>query len=270
MVFSDKSIVHDEMKPMLALIKDALARPRCEKPCGYALLAPAGYGKTGLVNKARRDMGGDPSRKAGVHDRTPMLVGELPSRPTEPRVGLALARACGLPVLDGPQGITDAIIRVLLKREVKLLVLLEFDNIAPLPPKEREVTYDFVRAIINVGIVVVAVGTELTANLISEDEELATRLRPVRLKGFAFDDHFRSFLRTLEAHYPLPQPSYLWRDFDREIYKRTGGVLGEIVMLANEAAAWAIRNERLAIDAEALQRCNYFPPLVRPQGTKAA
>lgn len=266
--FTDKFILYEDAKIALSILKSALDRPRCERPPGYALVAPSNGGKTALINRLNRDLGGDAAKRAGVHDRMRLLIVKLFARATEPRMALSVARAIGLPCAPGRMSreVSDIIVRELVAKDVKMVVFLEFDNVAPLPKPERQVVFDFVKGITNEGIIVVVVGTEETIELVREEEELVTRLRPLRLHGFARDAAFQSFLRTLETFYPLAQPSYLWRDYYQEIHRRTGGVLGEVVMLVNEAAAWAMRNGRTSIDAESLTQCAYIAPIttVRP------
>jgi hypothetical protein len=107
----------------------------------------------------------------------------------------------------------------------------------------------------------VAVGTEEIISLIQEDEELASRLRPLRLRGLALDQRFGSFLATLETFFPFQKPSFLPR-YTIEIHRRTAGIIGEVVALLNEAAAWAVRNDRSHIDDEAFKKCAYIPQLI--------
>lgn len=268
LIVADKFILYEGAKDILSILKDLLARPVSERPPCYLLTGPSNSGKTGLINRYRRDLGGESSTKVGVHDLVPLLIVPLPARPTDPRIALAIARRVNVPVFtrQPSREVSDLILRELGKRETRVLVLLEFDNLEPLSDQERKISFDFIKDFTNQGISVIGVGTEKSVQLISKDDELNTRLRPLRLKGFACDKEFGSFLATLETFYPFGSPSYLPR-FAADIHGRTRGVLGEVVLLVNEAAVWAAKNGKSYIDGEALKKCNYIAP-ARPEGVQ--
>ncbi|MFA5262338.1 MAG: TniB family NTP-binding protein [Opitutaceae bacterium] len=270
LVFRDKHILYPEIKEVLSTLKDALNRPKSERPPGFALVGPSETGKTSLINRFGRDLGGDPSKRVGVHPSVPLLISKMPPRADEARIALMLARTMAIPVVYGGKAreVSDLVIRQLILKNVRMIIFHEFNNVKPVSFQEREVVYHFIKDLNNEGIVVVVVGTEASIALIEEDEELVTRLRPLRLNGFALDSNFASFVATLETYYPLSQPSNL-PQFCREIHRRTFGVVGEVVTLLNEAAAWAIRNERPFINCDALQNCRYIPPASPPPGSKS-
>ena len=203
---------------------------------------------------------------AGVHDNVPILIVKLVARATEPRIQLAIARSQGLPVVSRRDAglLGDLVSRRLLEKKVRMIIMTQFNHVEPLPKTERKVVYDLLQNISDVGIIVVVVGTEVTMDLILEEEELVTRLRPIRLNGFAKDKALAEFLRTLESYYPLPQPSFLWRDHQDLIFKKTSGILGEVVALVNAAAVWAIRNGHASISTKAFENGDYIPPASGP------
>ncbi len=265
--FEDKHVLYDEIRDILTTLKDAFSRPRSERPPGFALTGPSNSGKTSTSNRFKRDLGGAPLRRIGPHSTMPLLISKMPPRPDEARIALGLARAMGIPVIYGGRGreLSDLVLRNLAQKEVRMIIFHEFNNVRAVAAQEREVVYHFLKDLNNEGIVVVVVGTEQTIALIQECEELVTRLRPLRLCGFACDTSFVSFLKTLETYYPLPERSGL-AHLAEEVYQRTSGVVGDVVQLINEAAAWAIRNDRPVIDKASLAECRYIPPALRPAG----
>lgn len=248
----DKFILYTDAKNALSKLKDLLSWPCCERPPGYLLSAPCDYGKTALVNRMLRDLGGDAAVKPGVHDIIQLLVLSLCSRPTDVRIAMVIARVLKMPVFAGRESreIGDIVLREVKKRGIRVMVLQEFNNLAALPKNELEVAFDFIKDLTNLGISIVAVGTEISVNLVANDEEIASRLRPIRLGGFAPDQEFVDFLATLETFYPLPEASTL-PNFAEEVYRRTRGVIGDVVRLTNDAAVWSIRNNRRCIASDA-------------------
>jgi hypothetical protein len=191
----------------------------------------------------------------------PVVLVEMPPRATEPRVCLSIARALGLAGYGSKaRHVTDNVYRALVAKKVRVLVLIEFQHVSPLPKFERQVVLDLVKGISNHGISVIAVGTEEARNNLAEDEQVANRMRVIRLKGFANNLEFRSFLHSLEPYYPLPKPSGLSSpELAAEIYSRTNGITGEVVALCDAAAAWAIRNKKPCIDKAALKAALLYP-----------
>lgn len=264
-VFQDKFVVHALVKDTLSTLKESLQRPRVERPVCWLIIGPVNSGKSALVHRLQRDLGGDAERKVGAINELPLLVIEVPSRPTEPRLNLAIARALRMPVTSEHESrrISDTILRNLIQRKVRMIVFVEMDHFEPLPEDEQTVVFDFIKNITNEGIVVVGVGTEDCRKAIENHKALASRFRPRFLTGFAPGEEFCDFLTTLESFYPFPNRSFLESAHLRTaIFKRTNGVVGEVVLLLNEAAAWALRQGRPCIDDDALTKCAYTESLL--------
>lgn len=264
-VFSDKFVLYPLARDTLSVLKDSLGRPKVERPVCWLIVAPVSSGKSALVHRLQRDLGGDAEHKVGAINEMPLLVIEVPSRPTEPRLNLAVARALHMPIASEKESsrISDIILRTLKQRKVRMVVFVEMDHFEPLPDAEQTVVFDFIKNITNEGIVVVGLGTQKCVGTIGKNEALASRFRPKYLTGFAFDASFADFLVTMETYYPFPVRSNL----DAEplcslIFDRTRGVVGEITQLLNEAAAWALRQGRSCIDKTALESCAYIEPLL--------
>lgn len=259
-VAEDKWVLHNGAKRILRILKQTLAQPLSERPRDFAVIGPTNTGKTATLNCFYRDLGGDPADRVGSSERTPILLVELTGRSTEPRTLLAMARSLRLPVVNERQSreVSDLILRKVKERRVRMVVFLELDHIGPIGKQERSVVFHMMKNITNEGISIVAAGTERCIEYLKEDEQIDSRLRPLYLQGFANNDEYRDFLATLETFYPLPQPSFLWRDYADAIFKKTSGVTGEIVYLLNEAAAWTLREGRTCIDDEALGKCDYI------------
>lgn len=266
--YEDRFILHDSAKAALAAMKDIYKRPSgAVRPACLALIANSNEGKTAVARKFFKDLGGDPAQFFGHHDEMPVVLVEMPPRATEPRVCLAIARGLGLEGYNSKaRHVTDNVYRALVAKKVRVLVLIEFQHVDPLPKCERSVVLDLVKGISNHGISVIAIGTEQAKLVIAEDEQVANRMRVVRLHGFRNNENFRNFLHTLEPYYPLPEASGLSSPaLAAEIYSRTNGITGEVVALCNAAAVWAVQNKRPCIDKKAIQSA-----LIYPAANKAA
>lgn len=264
-VFTDKFILTETAKKALGALKEIHQRPKdvVRPPC-LAIIGNSNEGKTAISKRFFRDLGGDPARIVGIHDEMSVVLVEMPPRATEPRVCLAIARALGLTAYGSAtksRMVTDNVMRALVAKKVQMLMLIEFQHISPLPGPEQQVVFDLVKGISNHGISVVAVGTEEARVIMATDEQIANRMRVVRLNSFANDVHLWNFLHSLEHYYPLPKASGLSSPtMAKEIYSRTNGVTGEVVALCNAAAAYAIRNKLESVDLAVLKKAALFPP----------
>lgn len=260
---TDRFVVHENAKVVLSAMKDIYNRPSgAVRPACLGVIGASNEGKTATAKRFFRDLGGDPAKFFGNHDEMPVLPVEMPPRATEPRVCLSIARALGLTGYGGAKArvVTDNVYRALVTKKVRVLMLMEFQHVAPLPYSERQVVFDLVKGISNHGISIIAIGTEEAKRIMCEDEQIANRMRIVRLKGFAKGQEFYNFLHSLEPYYPLPMPSGLSApNLGDEIYGRTNGITGEIVALCNAAAAYAIRNGKPCIDKAVLKSASLFP-----------
>ncbi|MFA6289274.1 MAG: TniB family NTP-binding protein [Opitutaceae bacterium] len=259
---TDRFIMHANAKPVLSAMKDIFNRPPCIRPACLAVIGDSNEGKTAVANRFFRDMGGDPANIFGNHEEMPIVLVEMPPRATEPRICLAIARALHLTSSANTKSrlVSDHVYRALVAKKVRVLILMEFQHAEPLPKFERQVVLDMVKGISNQGISVIAVGTEEARKLLGQDEQVANRMRVIHIKGFTQGQDLMDFLHSLEAFYPLPQPSGLGeKQIMTQIYRRTLGVTGEIIALCNAAAVWAVRNNKPCIDMEALVKATLLP-----------
>lgn len=260
--YLDRYILHDSARRVLSAMKDIYRRPPgAVRPACLAVIGNSNEGKTATAYRFFRDLGGDPAQFFGCFDEMPIVLVEMPPRSTEPRLCLAIARALGLTGYGSKaRNVTDNVYRALISKKVRVLVLIEFQHMQPIPKSERAVVLDLVKGISNHGISVIAIGTRQAQACIAEDEQVANRMGLVHLRGFANNGELRNFLHTLEPYYPLPKPSALGSDaIASEIYKRTNGITGEVVSLCNAAAVWAIRNNRPCVDKEVLRSALIYP-----------
>lgn len=263
-IHGDRFITHPRAKDALSALKDVLYRPKGVRPPCLALVGGSNDGKSALIRRFLKDFEAiTDEAAAGNTDRMRIVSVEMPPRATEPRTCLAIARAMGLPGYGTTKSrvVSDNVYRALKAKAVEMLILNEAQHAAHIPAMERSVTCDLMKGISNLGVSVVAVGTPELIPMLSNDVQIANRMRIVRLVSFAKDENFSAFLNTLATYYPLPEPSDMGStEMMAAIYKRTNGVTGEVVQLCNAAAVHAVRTKKPRITVELLRDTITLPP----------
>lgn len=264
----DKFVLHDAAKRVLGAMKEVLILPKGVRPPCLAVIGGSNQGKSATTKRFLRDYDAD---FTGYHldmAEVPILSVEMPPRATEPRLCLAIARALGLTGYSNAKSrvVSDNVYRALKQKCVRLVIFNEAQHALNNSRLERSVVCDFIKGISNLGISVIAVGTEDALTLFAEDEQVSNRMRVERLTPFNNNSAaFTDFLHAIEAHYPLPQPSGLGsKPMAAEIYKRTLGNTGEVVMLCNAAAMLAVQTGAPCIDLPLLRKT-----VVRPTAKAA-
>ena len=271
-VFRDKFIDYENANHVVVELMDALGRPVSERPPAFALVGPSGGGKTAIVHQLlRRTKSMRPD--SGDEDATLVLVVKTISRATEPRTWLSIARALNMTVPAGnarvPMNLGDTVIRRLKAKGVRMVVFSQFSHVEPVSRDERRNVFDLLQSMSDEGIIFVIVALERIMDLIGEEEELVTRVTPLRVGALApikrvtekmsADEkrratEFLSFLMSLEAHYPFESESGLFRpEIAKPIYNHSKGIVGEVIRACNDAARWAIKRGHKCITPEALK-----------------
>ena len=261
-VRKDRFIKHEKVDIILRALRRTFESPGGERPRCLAIIGSSNHGKTALINHFHRSVGGDAARREGSHNTMPVVVVEAPSRCTAPKLELEIARAIGEPFTPAmkPRELSVTILQSLVELKTRILLINEFHHVDPIPPKERTVVYDTIKNITNRGVHVVIIGTKVIDRLRQEDEQIQNRFRPIHLNGFERKESaFLNFLATSETYYPLPQPSGLHNEELADIiFRRTKGVMGEVVSLCNAAAVHAIEHNLPCIDKKCLTDCEDY------------
>lgn len=265
-IMMDKFVLHDAAKRVLSAMKEVYVLPKGIRPPCLAIIGGSNGGKSATTQRFLRDYGADFRSYQLDMAEIPILCVEMPPRATEPRICLAIARALGLTGYSNVKSrvVSDNVYRALKQKGVKLVIFNEAQHSLHIPRVERNVVCDFLKGVSNLGISVIAVGTEDALTLFAEDEQVSNRMRVERLMPFSNNSwSFRDFLHALEAHYPLPERSDLGsKHMAEEIYKRTLGTTGEVVMLCNAAAMLAVQKGAQCIDL-ALLRSTFVRPMAK-------
>lgn len=149
--------------------------------------------------------------------------------------------------------------------KVKMLIIDEIHNmLASRNDKQRE----FQNALRYMGnalrIPIVCVGTKDAYLAIRSDPQLENRFEPFLLSSWKENEEYESLLASIISILPLRKPSNLNSpEISKFIFKKTGGVLGEIFTLLRRAAILAIENNSEAIDEKILKMVDYYSPVER-------
>jgi hypothetical protein len=120
-------------------------------------------------------------------------------------------------------------------------------------------------------ISIIACGTEDLLRATSTDPQIQNRFQPIFLPKWKLDKGFRQLLRTFESIIPLKEESNLHSGLlSKKIYAFSEGSIGELSMLLNKAATFALKNGEEKITPETISNCGFTPPSDRVRDTGIA
>lgn len=262
-ILKDRCIYYPRFQCALDLINDIMGRPNGVRPGCLAVLGPANAGKSTLALAVQKEHG----KPAGVFSlgnggSHPLLVVEMPTRSTEPRICLAMARAMGLAGYGTSRSrvVSDNVFRGLEAQQVKMVIFNEAQHLDHLNSLERRIALDLIKSITNHAINVVLIGTESLEAALGQDPQITSRMRVFRMMPLSRGKELQNFVSALESCFPLPEQSNLADPKLSEfIYERTTGMVGDVVEFCNTAAIYAVRNGRSCIDIEVLRNTSVLP-----------
>lgn len=230
-------------------LKFLLARPKCNRPSGMAIIGSSNNGKTEII---RRFV--DANQTARFTDRVNARILEIEAPPV-PSLGQLyskiLSRIGDPKAESGTSGIRLERLLILLARlEVEFLIIDEIHNVLAGSPAQQKAFLNMLKHISNeLKAPVVIAGTESVEHVIGTDYQVQSRYPIFHLPLWKADDELAKFLVRLEATLPLKNESHIWQ-FTTEIHGLVGGVIGNVVGIVKRAAHEAIifGEERITLD----------------------
>lgn len=143
---------------------------------------------------------------------------------------------------------------------VKMLIIDEIHNIlSGTIGKQKEYMNALKNLNNNLQIPIVLVGIKDALRATSTDTQIKNRFPPTLLPQWKLDQEYLSLLASIEKLLPLKKPSNLARkkELALEIYNRTDGYIGEILILIGLATEKAINSSTEFISLEILKNCGY-------------
>ena len=236
-------------------------RPRC-----LLIIGPSNNGKTAIAERFERAHPRHGSAD-GEHEVIPVLLVQVPPSPTLNRLYAAILAALGVPsALHGRSPDREgAALRLLRQVGCRMLVLDELHNLLAAPAQRQRELLNLLRYLGNeLRVPLACLGTREAYLAIRSDDQLENRFEPFLLPPWEDGPEFGRLLASFEAVLPLREPSSLGAPAMRaHVLRRSEGTIGEVAALLAAAADATLAAGEERIDAAALERADYQPPLVR-------
>jgi len=260
-VLEDRWVNYPAGSKVLNELQYTLERPQCNRPLGMAVIGDSNNGKTEIlkrfiqINQTKR-----------FDDRANVRILDIEAPPT-PHLGHLYSKMLGRigdpRAESGTVGLRLERMLILLRRlEVESLVLDEIHNVLAGSHVQQRGFMNMLKHISNeLKAPVIISGTEEVSNVIGTDFQILSRYPIFRLPQWVPDNNMAEFLYRLEGSLPLREESNIWK-MTTEIYKLSGGVVGNFVSIIKRAAFDSIKSGEEKITLEALQHCARM--LVKP------
>lgn len=258
----DKWIQYPAAQEILEDLGDLMTHPkRSRMPCRL-IISHTNNGKTNLLKEFMRRHPVDPNVE-GEAIKIPVVRIEL-VEPDERHLYLELLKALyqEYPVNATLAARRDQALTVLKQVGPQMIILDEINTlIAGSVVKQRSCLNALKHISNTLAVPVVAAGTSEARHVFRTEPQIANRFEPRTLPLWKADNVLRGLLHAFENHLPLREPSRLAsKEMSLDIYQRTGGTIGEISKLLEEAAIYAIKGSAERITREVLDGCKYHAP----------
>jgi hypothetical protein len=262
---SDCWIGYNRAEQALQRLEELLTYPQRVRMPNMLIISPTNNGKTMIIEKFRRNhlpYGSDD----GTHEIIPVLMVQMPSRPTLQRFYAAIILALNSPVFYISTAKYEVmVIKLLRSTQTRILIIDELHNILAGDSRQQREFLNVLRFIGNeLRLCIVGVGIKDAYLAIRSDDQLENRFEPFILPLWKNDNEFIRLLASFEKILPLQKPSDLKQEDIREfILERSEGTIGEVVKLLTQAACEAIKSGKEYIDLEILKFTDYRSPSER-------
>lgn len=271
-------IPYEAARDVLALVEEAIERPRSPRMKGYLIIAESNNGKSRLAREcvARYPMIDDPAADAVVL-RT--LLIELPPNPDEGSIYDRILDALCQPYRQkDPISVKRRqVINALKKCGLRALLVDELQRALSSNQTRRRQVIETLRYIAGeVPVPLVVFSTPRGANALAASDEMINRHHPVELPVWQLDTAFRSLLSSFQGLLPLRQKSLITgKTLAPLIHDMTEGLLGEVRDLLDMALGYTLRAGNEVIDETVLRAISWTKPsdrkrLIKRYGRHAA
>ena len=259
---SSRWVGYPKAKEVLARMEDLMHRPRVSRMTGMALMARAFNGKSEILKHLEKmhPATNDPNTEA-LH--MPVVLLECPPGPDENRFYNELLDKLGAPFKPSsrPDVKHRQVKAIFASARVRILILDEIHNIIIGTPNKQRYFLQVLKYLSNdLKLPIVVAGTEEVANVLRSDDQLSSRFPREYLDLWECDDAFADLLTGFENLLPLAEPSNLASDvLADELFRRSKGVIGQLVEVLTEAACAAVKSDKERITLQTIRSLKFVP-----------
>ena len=255
-------IGYPRAQEIMGKLEDLVRHPREARMPNMLLIGGTNNGKTRLIRSfAQRHMADE--NIGGEHILAPVLYTQAPPAPSEAGFYSEILNTLFEKV---PTSSTDAkrarVIQVLRGVQLKVLVIDELHNILAGASVKQQQFLNMIKYLGNeLEISIIGCGTGDLLRAVSIDPQIQNRFIPEILPKWQMNKEFRQLLMSFERVLPLQKPSDLHTpQLAAKILAVSEGTIGELSVLLNLAAAYAIREGSEQITTETLNACGNISP----------
>lgn len=251
---------------ILDKLEDLLRHPKQPRMPNMLLVGETNNGKTMLIEHFRKLHPADENLQ-GDAIRVPVLAVQAPPGPDER--GFYNAILSRLFERQMPSESTDRkrdrVVAILRRIDLGLIVIDEIHHLLAGPALKQRNFLNVIKYLGNeLRVPLVGVGTADALRALQADSQVQNRFIPEVLPRWELNADFARLLASFELLLPLKQPSNLAeRGMASRLLALSGGTIGELSRLLDEAAIEAIRRKVERIDESTLAGCAYVPPSAR-------
>ena len=267
-ILKPKWIGYPTAQSILDQLEDLLNHPKQSRMPNLLIVGETNNGKTRLIEQFRQSHPADPNLD-GDAIKVPVLYVQAPPSPDERGLynnilSLLFQRLKSAESTDQKR---QRVISVLKQIDLGVIVIDEIHHLLAGPLLKQRNFLNVIKYLGNeLCVPIVGVGTVDAFRAIQIDPQIQNRFIPVVIPKWNLNTDFARLLVSFERILPLRQPSKLSeKAIATKLLYLSGGTIGELSQLLNNAAIWALKNNKEKIDLEALEKCGF----VRPSDRKA-
>jgi len=247
-------------------LEDLLSHPKQPRMPNLLLVGETNNGKTLLIENFRQRYPAS-ENAAGNAISVPVLYVQAPPGPDERGLYNAILNRLfeKLKPTESTDQKRERVVGILKSIDLGILVIDEIHHLLAGPLLKQRNFLNVIKYLSNeLCVPIVGIGTSDALRAIQIDPQLQNRFTPEVLPRWQLNAEFARLLASFESLLPLKRQSNLAsRDMASRLLSLSGGTIGELSTLINEAAIYAIRTGNETIDATALANCGYRPPSER-------
>jgi hypothetical protein len=266
-------IGYGRAREVLEKLEDLLVHPVQPRMPNMLIIGETNNGKTMLVSKFREKHAAE-ENPTGETVNIPVLYIQAPPSPDERGLYNAILNRLFESQRkrnDPTDAKRDHVIEVLRRVNLGMIMVDEIHHLLAGAYVKQRNCLNVLKYLGNeLCVPLVGIGTAEAMRAVQTDPQLANRFTPEVLPKWTKNTELARLLASFERVLPLRLPSQLAAPtLAGRIVDLSGGTIGEMSVLLNAAATYAINTSEERITVETLDVCGYVSPSMRKQAAAA-